>query len=91
MYKKHMMHIVIVFYIFSSWLSATHIHHTLDTVSTQYQVCIMVDNFNSADIPISVAVPFVLAVYPSIRNEDTLTIAITIYKGFYAQAPPLFS
>jgi hypothetical protein len=84
-------HFLLFLYLFSSYLSATHIHNNSHTSQDNCQVCLVVKNLHSADAPTIDTLP----VFKNIQTEEThyiQTIVLsTPYKGFDAHAPPLYS
>ena len=81
---------LLFFYLSSSYLSATHIHHDALEQHNDCKVCIVVKNIDTADVPTSDELFF-----STLLNEKTILlkkslIAISMRKGFYATAPPLF-
>ena len=91
MYTKYIMRMLILFYLLSSFLSATHIHYDNDAVNDECQICIVVNNFNSADIPETHTLASITFTIRAIVNDEIHIFSTTIYRGFYSQAPPLFS
>jgi len=89
--KSKFIHFLLFFYLFSSYLGATHVHNDSHASQDDCQVCLVVKNLHSADAPIGEALSTL---------ENTLTekthyiqdiVLSTPYKGFNSHAPPLFS
>lgn len=89
--KNRITRLMLFFYLISSYMGATHIHHKDFTVHSDCKVCIVVKNLHGNDI---VDDNFLL---DEVRNNfefQTLVNDIlyaTVIKGFNSQAPPLFS
>ena len=80
---------LLVFYLSSSYLSATHIHHDTLEVHGDCKVCIVVKNLNSGDVP-NTQPNNLTCIY----CYEPIAIKIakvkrSILKGFNANAPPL--
>jgi len=87
MHKKHFIRILLFFYLFSAFVSATHIHHDVLKADADCKVCIVVKNLHSADVPSAYTFENILP-----YNLTTLTPQnLQIIKGYNAQAPPSFS
>jgi len=84
-------HFLLFFYLFSSYLGATHVHNDSHASQDDCQVCLVVKNLHSADAPTTEA----LSALKNTLTEETYYIQdivlSTLYKGFDAHAPPLFS
>ncbi|RRS31607.1 MAG: hypothetical protein P794_03550 [Epsilonproteobacteria bacterium (ex Lamellibrachia satsuma)] len=88
--KHHVIHFLLFFYLFSSYLGATHIHHDALVPHDDCKVCVVVKNLHSGDMPEPVILPTVRnSVSEQIRFYET-ALFFTATKGFNAQAPPLF-
>ena len=91
MHQKHFIRILLFFYLFSSFLSATHIHHDVGESHTDCKVCIVVKAQHSADVPsphiFSIVFPYYIAM---LKGKKTSYIS-PLAKGYHSQAPPSFS
>jgi len=91
MHQKHFVRILLFLYFFSSFVSATHIHHDALESHTDCKVCLVVKNLHSADVPSSYtfesAFPYCLTV---LALQNTYYVS-QIIKGYNAHAPPFFS
>ncbi|SFV62404.1 hypothetical protein MNB_SV-12-931 [hydrothermal vent metagenome] len=81
--------LLLLFYLSSSYLSATHIHKDTIGTNSHCKVCIIVKNLNSGDLPntqidnLSCSYnyePIIFEIQKTIKN---------ILKGFNSNAPPL--
>jgi len=91
MHQKHFVRILLFFYLFSSFVSATHIHHDALESHADCKVCVVVKNLHSADVPSVHSFDNVLPYYVSISELKNTCYALQIIKGYNAHAPPLFS
>lgn len=91
MHQKHFVRILLFFYLFSSFVSATHIHHELGESHADCKVCVVVKNLHSADVPSFQPLNNVLSYYVSISELKHTCFTSQIIKGYNAHAPPLFS
>jgi len=92
LYKKSkFIHFLLFFYLFSSYLGATHIHNDGHASQDDCQVCLVVKNLHSADAPTADT----LSTLENSSQEDISFIQniclFTLYKGYDSHAPPLFS
>ncbi len=63
-------------------------HHECDEHSDTCEVCIVVNNFHSADLPNStIEIPSVEYTHDEIKLHHISPVT-HIYKGFYSTAPP---
>ena len=81
---------LLFFYLTSSYLSATHVHHDALEQHNDCKVCIVVKNIDTADVP-----TFDVLFFNTLLNEKTVLlkkslVPISLNKGFNATAPPLF-
>jgi len=87
--KTYHIKIILFFYLFSAYVSATHIHHDTFGSHDNCKVCVVSNNLQSGDIvsttPILREVDFN---YEEPYEVKTL-LNLEVYKGFYSQAPPL--
>lgn len=90
--KQHLVRMLLIFYLFSSYASASHIHHDGDTSHDDCRVCIVVKNLHSGDITPS------FTLHKLVTKYSTLVPLLAQYythythlKYTYSQAPPLFS
>ncbi len=88
--KQHIIRFLLFFYLFSSYLGATHIHHDALESHANCKVCVVVKNLHSGDMPEPGILPAVWnTVFEQIIFYETI-LYFTIAKGFNAQAPPFF-
>ena len=87
--KQILIRFLLLFYLGSSFLSATHIHKD-HLVHDDCKVCIVVKNLNSADVPSSESLNFVVLLPEQILLTPKQLHSIAIDKGFFSHAPPLF-
>ncbi len=80
--------IIIFLFLGTSYLSAVHVHHEHDEHSNVCEVCIVVNNFQSADTPNN-------SVYITLFKQNYFYLKIAkisnisyINKGYYSTAPP---
>ena len=89
--KAIVVRLLLFFYLTSTYLGATHIHHDGLESLTDCKVHVMIKNLNSADMP---DVPFELlgcvGCFESIVFYGNYFVQ-PLYKGFNAQAPPTLS
>ncbi|QOP41136.1 hypothetical protein [Sulfurimonas marina] len=80
--------IVLVFFLGSSYLSASHVHLDNTCDDTECELCIVVKNFQniSLDTPTDSSV-FIPYSYEHIESETSIKLAIN-FKGFFSTAPP---
>ena len=89
--QKHFVRILLFFYLFSAFVSASHIHHDDKTAHEDCDVCIVVKNLHSGDITPSVTLENIVYIYNPIL---LLVVHYTQYnnlKYIHSQAPPFFS
>ena len=89
--KQILIRFLLLFYLSSSFLSATHIHKDPLTVHDDCKVCIVVKNLNSGDIPSFGSLEFIVLLPEQIRPTPKQVHSTVINKGFFSHAPPLFS
>lgn len=90
-FKKRIIHALLFFYLFSSYLGASHIHHDQHLSHDDCKVCIVVKNLHSGDMPLPVVLPGIEKYrYQEILNHHSLH-ASQPHIGFDAHAPPLCS
>jgi len=88
--QKNIIRLLLFFYLTSSYLSATHIHHDALEQHNDCKVCIVVKNIDTADVP-----TFDVLFFNTLLNEKMILlkkslVPILLNKGFNATAPPLF-
>ena len=89
--KRHIVHLLLFFYVTSSYLGATHIHHDALASHDDCKVCIVVKNLHNGKTSDSVTLPLADTIrYQKIALYHSLFVVET-FKGFDAHAPPLFS
>lgn len=82
---------LLLFYLFSSYLGASHVHYDGHTSQDDCQVCLVVKNLHSADLPTGDILSIIeSSVAEKIHCLQDIVLS-TLYKGFDAHAPPLFS
>lgn len=88
---KSFVRLLLFLYLFSSFASATHIHHDLLTSQDDCKVCIVVKKLHSADTPS--AFVFELVCYTLLYTASIAPQAYSYIhsKYIYSQAPPIFS
>jgi len=89
--KQYTIRFLLFFYLFSSYLGATHIHHdALASHDDCKKVCVVAKNLHNGDIPESgvLSVVWDRDSKQIIFYETVFYLGIT--KGFNAQAPPFF-
>jgi len=91
MHRKHFVRILLFFYLFSSFASATHIHHEALKANADCKVCIVVKNLHSADVPSAYTFESLLPYYLTTLAPQNKCYASQTIKGYNAQAPPTFS
>lgn len=83
---------LLFFYLTSSYLSATHIHNDSLEHHADCKVCLVVKNLHSGDAPnLDSGCLTCVGNYEIIVSFKNPLINTTIFKGFNATAPPLFS
>ncbi len=88
--KQILIRFLLLFYLSSSFLSATHIHKKPLTVHDDCKVCIVVKNLHSGDVPSFEILDFVVLLPERILLTPKQFYSATIDKGFFSHAPPLF-
>ncbi len=86
--KHQIVHVILFFYLFSSYLGAAHIHKEVFASHNDCKICLVVKNINNADIPSAVHLPLchqTFFEYVLLRQNMPV---FQIEKGFDAQAPP---
>ena len=83
--------LLLLVYLFSSYLGATHIHKEAFSAHDNCKVCIVVKNLHSADNPSTPILPFISQYKEALRDPYRNCFLQAIYKGFDAHAPPLLS
>ena len=89
--KQILIRFLLLFYISSSFLSATHIHKKTLTLHNDCKVCIVVKNLNSGDVPSFETLDFVVLLPEEILLTPKQLHSTVIDKGFFSHAPPFFS
>ncbi len=88
---KSFVRLLLFFYLFSSFASATHIHHDMHASQDDCKVCIVVKNLHSADIPSAFFFEPICYAPIHIAHFSTQRHSYVHYKYIDSQAPPLFS
>ncbi|HIC78067.1 MAG TPA: hypothetical protein EYP02_02680 [Sulfurovum sp.] len=83
---------MILFYLVTSFTSATHIHMYDEKHIDDCQICVIVQVF-SGDVPPKYEIDFSceICTYLIETAINRLTIKISYLKGFFSQAPPSLS
>ena len=89
--KQILIRFLLLFYLSSSFLSATHIHNDHIMAHDDCKVCIVVKNLNSGDVPSFETLDFLVVLPEQILLTPEQLQATVIDKGFFSHAPPLFS
>ena len=89
--KQILIRFLLLFYLSSSFLSATHTHKEQLTVHDDCKVCIVVKNLNSGDVPLFETLDFVELLPEQILLTPKQLQTTVVDKGFFSQAPPFFS
>jgi len=85
---KFLVKSLVLFYLLSSYLSATHTHHNTSDTQEKCQVCIFVKNFQSGDVVIPLVLLLIFSHYFTLFF-NTFIYRREVLKGFNSQAPPL--
>ena len=85
---RFLVKILVVFYLLSSYLSATHIHQDSSDTQEKCPICIFVKNFQSGDVVIALVLLLIFTPLFT-RFFNTLMRRREVLKGFNSQAPPL--
>ncbi len=88
--KQILIRFLLLFYLSSSFLSATHIHKD-HLVHDDCKVCIVVKNLHSGDVPSFEMLDFVVLLPEQIVLTPKHLDTTAIDKGFFSHAPPFFS
>jgi len=88
---KSFVRLLLFLYLFSSFVSASHIHHEAQASHDNCSVCIVVKNLHSGDITLSFALDKTVSTYSTIIAWVEHYTLYTNLKYTHAQAPPLFS
>ena len=89
--KQILIRFLLLFYLSSSFLSATHIHKDSLTAHDECKVCIVVKNLNSGDVPSFEILDFLFVLPEQILFTPKQLQTTVMDKGFFSQAPPFFS
>ena len=89
--KHIMIRFILLFYLSSSFLSAMHVHHDISTPHDNCKICLIVKNLSSGDIPTFDSLEFTGFTYGHLIVKKQSSILKTILKGFFSNAPPLFT
>ena len=89
--KQILIRFLLLFYLSSSFLSATHIHTKPLAAHDDCKVCIVVKNLNSGDVPSFETLDFVVLVPEEIVLRVKQFHSTATDKGFFSHAPPFFS
>lgn len=90
--QRFVIRLLLFFYLTSSYLSATHIHHNDVEHHSDCKVCIVVKNLHGGEAPnLDSKCLTCAAHYEMIASFQNPFINTILLKGFNATAPPLFS
>jgi len=88
--NKFVFYIFILLYISSSYLGVSHFHADTNQSHADCKICMVNSNLHNGDLPTT---PSLFSI-PTGYSEDFSLIpnfaTVTIRKGFYSQAPPLY-
>ena len=85
---KFLIKSLVLFYLLSSYLSATHTHHNTSDTPEKCQICIFVKNFQSGDVVIPLVLILIFSHYFT-SFFNTILYRREVLKGFDSHAPPL--
>lgn len=88
--KNKLLHLLILFYLFSSYLGAAHIHHDALASHDDCKICMVLKNI-IGDVPPTTVIPDDFIMIAHVPLQFTVPVFFTTIKGFHSQAPPLFS
>jgi len=90
-YTLHISRLLIFFYLFATSVSAAHIHEDMHTVHSECKICMLTQSMDSGDVPDDTQyvsnLSYYLPTFTTLHPEPTCIHL----KGYYSQAPPLFS
>jgi hypothetical protein len=87
----YIIRLLLFFYLTSSYLSAIHIHSSVQHSHPDCKVCILVKNLNSSDTPNSTTeIAECNNCYEFLSFQESIIDRILL-KGFNSQAPPKLS
>ena len=88
--KRRIAKLLLLLYLFSSYLGATHIHKEAVASHTDCKVCVVVKNLHNGDTPASSTLPEVM--WQPLQRVWLHGDAVTSLpnKGYNAHAPPAF-
>ncbi len=89
--KKRLIYSLVLFYFFSSYLSAAHIHRHLSASHDNCKVCIVVKNLHIGDAPQLSIVPDAFTLIVPEPYYPLTVVSFISAKGFDSHAPPFFS
>ena len=88
--KHFLLKTLLLLFLGTSYLTATHIHHDDLDHEEGCEVCVMVNNFHSADIPhATIDIASVEWYFDDIVLYENYPVKHTP-KGFYSTAPPSY-
>jgi len=88
--RRYRMHIVLFFYLFSTYASATHIHNDTFISHDDCKVCVVAKNLHGKDVDISAPLLRTIDFSFELTSIPSKIITIPTLKGFDAHAPPVF-
>ena len=87
--RRSVFYAVVWVYLLGTSLSATHIHHQLDTPDHDCKVCLVVKNIHASDVPSHFSYDTTIETYRiDILPYESMHTTMC-HKGFDAHAPPL--
>ncbi len=90
--KQFLLKTLILFYIVTSFTSATHIHIGEEEHIDDCQICVITTSFNSAQPPkYELSFSCEICSYLIDTAVDSINIEINDLKGFFSHAPPFLS
>jgi len=90
-YKLRITRLLILFYLLGSFASATHFHKDTTEVHSDCKICLLSNAMHGGDVVAKPLLSVVLPRYVLPLNPLHVSHINPISKGFYSQAPPLFS
>lgn len=86
--KQLIVKLLMVFYVFFSFVSATHTHHDCEEHFDDCQICVIVKAYSGTDTPFdSIVLEYDFTSYLT-ESFSSASINILNLKGFFSHAPP---
>jgi len=80
--------LILFFYLFSTYIGATHIHHDPLMEPSDCKVCVVAKNLHGNDIlPATPLLTDIVVAY-AVTTRHEIRVSTPLYKGFDAHAPP---